>query len=568
MTKVIYNGRICLPGKKFCEALMLDKGRIIKTGSSRDLLEEAPGNAEKTDAGGALILPAFHDSHLHLMWIGRREGGIECAGAKSVTEVISRGRETIARLKPAPGSYIQGAGVNPDLFCEGEKRDLRREDVDKISTEYPILLSRHCGHTIYCNSLALKFAGLSESAPEVEGGTIEKDESGKPTGVLRENANVLVRKPMPAYTREDIKGFLRLAMKKAHSLGISSCGSYDSGGPDFENVLAAYKSLYDESREAGVPCLRVTMQCGVSAREDMLDAHLYRRIPSGAILWEDPYRGIFLKMGAIKLFADGTLGGHTAWMRQPYRDKAETCSPAETHSPAEGKPGPDMLRCGFPVLDQTALDRFVQKSAAGARQVLIHAIGDAGIDSSLKAFEKVTGPGKNPLRHGIIHCQITTPDLFERMARNGILALVQPIFLADDLPIIESRVGPRLASTSYAWNTLHKLGIPVSYSSDAPVSKPDPLLNIEWAVLRRDSENPSSASFYPNEKVDIHTAVDAYTSSSVFSNFADDTLGRLEPGRYADLVFLDRDIFTIPPEEIHKARVLRTMCAGETVYSV
>jgi len=545
MTKIIYNGKICLAGGKFCDALIIKNGRIYTCGNKQDLLLIAPKDAEKIDAGGALILPAFHDSHLHLIWAGRRESGIECSGAKSIEEVIQRGRELIAAVKPDGGTYIQGYGVNPDLFSEGEKRELRREDADRISTEYPVILSRHCGHIIYCNSAALKLAGLSDSAPYVEGGTAEKDKNGKPTGVFSENASALVRKAMPAYSMKDMKSFLLLAMKKAQSLGITSCGSYDTDGTDFEKTVEVYKESYDEFREAGLPGLRVSMQCGISGSEDILDAHLKR---GASCLWKDPDWGSFLKALSVKLFADGTLGGHTAWMRQPYRDKPESS--------------------GFPVLDQTLLEHHVQKAADGGMQALVHAIGDAGIDSVLKAFEKVTAPGSNPLRHGIIHCQITSPALLERMARNKILAVVQPVFLADDIHVLESRVGPELASTSYAWASMRRLGVPLSFSTDAPVSPMDPLLCIEWAVLRRNSEDPDSAIFCPGECMDIHSAVDAYTEGSVYTNFDDVTLGRIEPGRYADLVFLDRDLFTIPPEDIHRTRVIKTMCAGEVVYKI
>ncbi|MDR0312110.1 MAG: amidohydrolase [Treponema sp.] len=548
MSKVIYNGRIYLKRGSFCEALIIEDGRIVKTGSSA-LLEEAPLGAEKIDAEGALVLPAFYDSHLHLMWIGRRAGGIEGAGAKSIEEVISRGRDHISRLRPPSGTYIQGAGINPDLFSSGEKRDLTREDLDKISTEYPVILSRHCGHTIYCNSLALRMAGLSESAPEVKDGTIEKDENGRPTGIFREGgANALVRKPMPSPSLADMKGFLELGMKKAHSLGICACGSYDTGGPDFGKVIGVYTDIYEESKKRGMPVLRITMQCGISGNEENLDAFL-KRAPHQCVvpLWQDPRWGIFLSMGPLKLFADGTLGGQTAWMRQPYLDKPETR--------------------GFPVMDEHNFNRFIQKAAAGGKQIVVHAIGDAGIDATISAFEKITAPGNNPLRHGIIHCQVTSPDLLERMAKNKILGLVQPIFLADDMHIIESRVGPALASTSYAWGSIQKLGIPVSYGTDAPVSSLDPLLGIEWAVLRRDSENPASKAFYPNESVDVYSAVDAYTTASAFSSFNENCLGRIAPGFLADLVFINRDIFSIPPEEIHKAKVTRTLCAGETVYT-
>ena len=553
MAKVIYNGRIrCAQAGSskavFREAIIVDGGRIVKTGSSGDLLREVSGTgAEKIDAEGALVVPAFNDSHLHLMWVGRRAGGIECAGAASIEEVVRRGREHIARHRPPAGTYLQGYGVNPDTFAEGEKRDLRREDVDKISREHPVILGRHCGHTSYCNSPALELAGFGDKAPEVQGGAFEKDENGRPTGVVRENAKMLLRGSMPVHSREDMKGFIRLATQKAHSLGISACGSYDSNGPEFDDIVAAYREVCDESREAGAPALRVSMQCGISGREDMLDARL-KAGPSGTPLWEDPVWGKFLQIGAVKIFGDGTLGGQTAWMSEPYLDKPETR--------------------GYPLLDNAAFTRFVEKAAKGGMQVLVHAIGDACIDNVVCAYEKVLVDGKNPLRHGIIHCQFTTPDLLERIARGGILAMVQPIFLAEDIRVIESRVGARLASTSYAWGSMARLGIRASYSTDAPVGALNPLECMQWAMVRRDSENPGPwpGGFYPGERVDAETAFEAYTTASAFSAFAENSLGRIAPGYLADLAFLDRDIFAVPPEELHKARVLRTVCAGETVY--
>jgi predicted amidohydrolase YtcJ len=340
-----------------------------------------------------------------------------------------------------------------------------------------------------------------------------------------------------------MKGVLKLGMERALSLGITALGSNDSDGSDFDALRDIYREIYDEAWEARLPAPRMTMQCGINA--DLPG----RGIPTGTPLWEHPQWGALLKMGSAKLFADGTLGGQTAWMRRPYRDKPETR--------------------GFPVLEPEELHRLVRKAAGANLQVTIHAIGDAGVELSIAAFEGVTAPGHNPLRHGIIHCQITAPDLLERMARNGILALVQPGFLADDLYILESRVGPELAATSYAWGSMARLGIPVSYGTDAPVSSLNPLLGIEWAVLRQDPANNGypPGGFYPAERVDVYTALDAYTRGSAFAGFAEDSLGRIAPGYLADLVFLDRNIFAIPPEEIHQAKVLRTMMAGETVYS-
>ncbi|MDR1047368.1 MAG: amidohydrolase [Treponema sp.] len=537
---VIHNAKVRLAGGKFCQALLIGKGRILKTGSNEEI-PAAPGD-EKIDAAGALVLPAFHDSHLHLQWLGRREGMIEGAGALSVEEVLERGRNLIEKLKPAPGSYVQGAGVNPDLFT-GEKRDLNRDDLDRISTVHPVIISRHCGHTIYCNSLALHMAGLSERAPAVEGGTIEKDQNGRPTGILRENANAIVRAPIPPMTGPETADNFTRAMRRALSLGITALGSYDINGPDTDEVLGVLRELY---RGDG-PRIRLTMQCGISGREKFLDEFINRGLVTGKLLREDEAGGPLLRMGPLKLFIDGTLGGQTAWMRKPYHDKPETS--------------------GFAVLEKEPLEYFSRKAAGAGMQVIVHAIGDAGTEAVIDAFDKIIEGNRNPLRHGIVHCQITDRLLLERIARKNILAFVQPVFLADDWHILESRVGKETASGSYAWGTMKKLGIRASYGTDAPVSALDPLLNISWAVLRQDpyTGNPPGG-YYPAERVDLKSALDAYTVESAYSSFDEGCLGQIKEGFLADLCFLDRDIFTIPAEEIHKAKVIRTMMAGKTVW--
>jgi predicted amidohydrolase YtcJ len=537
---VIHNARVWLAQGTFCQALLVGNGRILKSGSNEEILKTT--GAEKIDAAGALVLPAFHDSHLHLQWLGRREGMLEGAGALSVEEVLERGRLLIERLKPAPGSYVQGAGVNPDLFT-GERRDLNRHDLDRISTVYPIVISRHCGHTIYCNSLALKMAGLSERAPAVEGGSIETDENGRPTGILRENANAIVRSSMPPVTRAEMADNFTRAMRRALSLGITALGSYDINGPDMDEVLGVLQELYCGDG----PKIRLTMQCGISGKEKFLDEFIGRGLVTGKALREDEAGGPLLRMGPLKLFIDGTLGGQTAWMRKPYRDKPETS--------------------GFAVLEKEKLEYFARKAAGAGMQVIVHSIGDAGTEAVIGVFEKLIGEKGNPLRHGIVHCQITDRPLLERIARKDILTFVQPVFLADDLHILESRVGKELASGSYAWGTMKKLGIRVSYGTDAPVSVLDPLLNISWAVLRQDPRtgNPPGG-YYPAERVDLKSALEAYTVEAAYSSFDEGCLGRIQEGFLADLCFLDRDIFTIPAEEIHKAKVIRTMMAGKTVW--
>jgi predicted amidohydrolase YtcJ len=190
------------------------------------------------------------------------------------------------------------------------------------------------------------------------------------------------------------------------------------------------------------------------------------------------------------------------------------------------------------------------------------------MEAAISALEAVTGPGSNPLRHGIVHCQVTRTPQLERMARNRLLALVQPVFLADDMYILESRVGPSLASSSYAWGSIGRLGIPVSYGTDAPVSDLNPLLGISWAVTRQDPQRDfhPPGGFYPLERVDLASALDAYTAAPAYAAFAEQELGRIESGYWADLCFIDRDLFSLPPTEIHLAQVIRTMIAGETLW--
>jgi predicted amidohydrolase YtcJ len=556
MTQIIYNALVYLSRNAFCEALQIDGDRITRTGSGEEILRSAPPGAQKIDAAGALVLPGFHDSHLHLHWLGSRARMIEGDGAKSAGEVIKRGRALVARIKRPAGTFIQGAGVNPDQFT-GEKRDLTRRDLDAISRDYPIVISRHCGHTIYCNSRALERSGLGEAGRTIEGGTIEVDKNGRPTGILRENAAALVRDIIPLPPDEEMRENFEWAMQKALSMGITAAGSYDTGGSDFDKVLRILRDIYSHNTRY----IRLTMQCGVSAREDLLDAAIKRGIKTGGILMKSPLGAPVLKMGPMKFFADGTLGGHTAWISHPYCDKPETS--------------------GFPVLPPEIMEHFILKTAAAGMQTAVHAIGDAGIASVVSAFEKAatrenttvfekagkeTPVPKNPLRNAVIHCQITDRALLERIARDRILTMVQPVFMADDMTILENRVGPDLAASSYAWGSMDRLGIRVSYGTDAPVSSLNPLQGISWAVNRRDCAVPDSRAYYPHEKAGVFSAVDAYTASSAYSSFDEENQGRIAPGFLADLVMLDRNIFSAETGEIHAARVLKTIVGGETVW--
>jgi predicted amidohydrolase YtcJ len=536
-SKAIINGKVYRGRNNFCQAVLITGDRISAAGTNEDILDAAPAGTERIDAQGCLLLPGFYDCHLHLNTIGRMARMIDAGGVRSPEELIERGRALIARLKPPVGSVIRGRGLNQELFT-GEKRYPTRYDLDKISQDHGVFISRVCGHVVICNSRMLEMAGLADSAPRIDGGQVDTDESGKPTGVLRENAATLVRRIFPPLPVEEWEGILEYAMEQAMANGLTSAASFDSTGPDFSVICAAYCRVYQRRG----PCLRVCLQCGILGEEQYLDEYIRRGLRSGDFLLE-PY----LKMGPIKLFADGSLGSHTAWLRKPYRDNPGTC--------------------GLAVAEAPVLGAQIRKAHEHRLQVAVHAIGDGGIDATISGFEGVIQGGRNELRHGIIHCQITDMSLLERMAKSGILALVQPIFLAQDQYIVESRVGPGLAAASYSWGTMERLGIRAAYGTDSPVESLNPLQCIACAVTRKDVYGDHRGEgFNPQEQVDVFTAVDNYTISSAYANFDEGRLGRIAPGYLADLVLLDRDIFTLPPEEISSAKALFTMVGGSVVY--
>ncbi|MDR1353553.1 MAG: amidohydrolase [Treponema sp.] len=553
MGKAIYNARVYIDRGCFAEAVLTDEDRIVAVGSVRDILDAAPAGTERIDAQGKLLLPGFQDSHIHFYHTGLKDRNLDGSGVKSVEELIQRGRELLERQNKLPGELIFGTGLDQEEFA-GNKDYPTRYDLDKISAVHPVIITRVCGHKLFCNSKALEMTGIAGAAPDIEGGETGRDGSGKPNGILGENAMALVKGIIPAPSPEELCREIGRAMDMAIQNGVTSAATFDVEDIDYDSVASAYQRLFREREN----CPRIILQCGLNGDAKQLDEYIRRGLFTGMPLGDSggpSATGQYLKIGPVKFFADGSLGSQTAWLRRPYHDK----------------PG----ACGLAVLENGELRALVKKAAENRFQVVIHAIGDGAIDAVLSAYEQVTSPAAassvpdgNPLRHGVVHCQITDSGLLERMKRNGILALVQPVFLCHDYRMIESRVGKELAATSYAWGAMEKMGIRNAYGTDSPVEDINPLLGIEWAVRRTgEGADLPPEGFYPGQRVDVYSAVDNYTAGTAWSNFDERYSGRIKPGYLADMVLLDRDIFTAPPEEIGKARVLFTMIGGKTAFT-
>ena len=535
---LLFNGKIYLEREKFAEAVLIEDGIILKTGTTADLEKEAGDSCEKIDCKGKTVVPGFNDSHLHLLSFGQGLSNVNITGCSSIEEMIERCKNFIAEHPERVKIALRSSGWNQDLF-EKEKRIPTRHDLDKISTEIPVILERICGHILTTNTKAIEMLGLDENSPQYPGGTFEKESSGYPNGVFTENACHFVKQLVPKASIEEYEVMLMEAMKYAAAHGVTSVHSNDIGivAEDKDVLFNMLHRVFND----GKALLRYHHQVCFNDLEKFKEY-----IEKGEYAKGKYPEDSWLTLGPLKLFKDGSLGARTALMSSDYKDA----------------PG---VRGEVWMSEETMLEYCRLADKAGM-QVVTHVIGDQAVRDTVKCYKSVFRDGKNPLRHELIHCQITDREILKEIAENEILVSYQPIFLDYDMHVVEDRCGKELASTSYAFNTMEKLGGHVSYGSDCPVEMCNPFPNIYSAVTRKDSKGWPENGFYPEECVDIYTAVDAYTAGSAYAQFMENKKGRIKAGYYADLVILDRDIFTVDPMEIRDIQAELTMVGGKIVY--
>ena len=530
--RLFYNGHF-YTGPGYAASVLWAQGGRIRALGGPELLAAAPPELPRTDLGGGWALPGFNDSHLHLLDVGRGLASVDLFGASGPADIAARCAAFVRAHAVPPGQAVYGNGWNQDLFA-GPHALPTRADLDAAVPDHPLLLDRVCGHIMLCNTAALRAAGITSQTPDPPGGGIDRGPGGEPNGLLRDNAVALVRPLLPAETPAACAGRWRAALAHAAAHGLTSVQTCDVRSRDWPTVLAALEEL--DAQDA-LP-LRLTLQCAMDTPEDL------------QALWDAGYRpgahGKRWKIGPLKLFLDGSLGARTAWLRGGYADT----------------PGTHGLCC-LPMAEALALAR---KADAAGMQVVAHAIGDGAMEEMLDIIETLNAPrgGANPLRHGVVHCQVTAPGQWDRLAALGAGALVQPIFLDYDHTIVTARCGAALAGTSYAFGDAVRRGLPVSYGTDAPVESLDPLRNLYAAVTRRPLSG--GAPWQPQQAVTRAQALFCYTQGSAWQEFAEAEKGRLAPGLLADFTVLDRDYFTVPEADIPRLRVQATVTGGQVVY--
>ncbi|WP_312810672.1 amidohydrolase [Sedimentibacter sp.] len=532
MITILKNAKIYVDKENFQESMLIDNGIIKEIGTNEYISKF--GADKEIDLNGKTVLPGLNDSHMHLLAAGEAMSLCSLTQCRSIDDIIETSKQFLTNNTNL--NIVVGRGWNQDNFAAGEKRILNRLDLDKISTDIPIILKRICEHVATVNSKALKMLGIDEST-FVDGGEIIIGSDGKPNGILTENAISLTDAIIPEKTDTDREKEFLKAAEYAVSVGLTSVQSNDVINGNHRDIFRILHNIYDNKKTK----LRYDTQFNFQ-NINYFNEYLETEFKTGT------YDGKFLSKGALKLFKDGSLGGRTALMLNDYHDK----------------PGIK----GVAALSDDQLEEMCYAAASRNTRVITHAIGDGAIESVIKAYEKTIDKcnKNNSLRHGIVHCQITNKNQLERIAELDISVMYQPIFLDCDVKIVEQRIGKELASSSYAFNTLNKLCAPISFGTDSPVEDCNPFPNIYCAVTRQGLDGTPTGGYLPAERLSVEDAIDIYTAGSAYNEFKESFKGRLYKGYAADLIVLNKDIFTIDHNDIKNIKVDLTMIDGEIVF--
>ena len=515
--------------RTWAEAVAIKGDRITYVGVTAGAAKWIGPETRVIDAAGKMLLPGFHDSHVHLVGGGVEMGECDINGLTKLEEIL-KAIEAFASQHPEK-VWIRGGGW-PLTLNGGNPR---KEILDKIVADRPVVIEAFDGHSTWVNSKALELAGITKETPDPPRGRIERDEmTGEPTGTLRESAIRLVTNKIPPYTAEDYTIGLRRGLKEANRVGITSVQE----AAIRDGHLAAYAAL-EKSGE-----LTVKAVGALQIEPDKMGTQVPQFVE-----WREKFRTSRFHPTAVKIFLDGVIESQTAALIEPYvgSDKRGWLN----IEPEVLKPlAADLDRLGF--------------------QIHIHAIGDRAIQSSFDAFEFARARnGSRDSRHHIAHIQLFDPQDISRFRHLGVVANFQPLWASADEYIVkmtEPVLGPRRSRWLYPIRSVANSGAVIAAGSDWSVSSINPLDAIQVAVTRRGLEEDPGPPWLPEEVVDLPLMLAAYTINGAYVNFQERETGSIEVGKAADLIVLSRNLFDVPKHEIHQTKVLLTLLDGKEVY--
>jgi len=525
MTTIYTNGKFYTfdPSHPIVETVVVQEGKIVDLGSHEEmLLQWGSPDAIVHDLEGKMATPGLIDSHLHLSSIATNLMNLDLTAITSRQELLqaiqSRAEQT------APDEWLQGRGWDENRFRDGGLPTI--EELDRITPHCPVFLSRVCGHVTLVNSKALEMAGYTEEMEIPAGGTVVLDpETGKPTGILLETASDIVHKHIPEPTYQQFKDLLRQAIQKALEYGLTSVHTEDLrtfGGLD--QTWQLYDELLNEEK--------LGLRCNLL----IYYPHVKRLVERGMYAG---YGNETLQIGAVKIFADGSFGGRTAYLSAPYTDD------------------PDNL--GSYIHDEQKLYELFKEAREAQLPIAVHTIGDQALEMVLDTLDQFPSVA---YRDRMIHTSLLRPDLLERLKSPSIVADIQPRFVVGDFPWVADRIGDERASQTYIWKNMLEAGIMCAGGSDAPVEPLEPLLGIHAAVTRR-APADSHEGYYSEQNLTVEEALRLFTYGGALATNEEALKGTISRGKYADMTVYSKNLLEIEPDDILTTDIEMTIIGGE-----
>jgi len=526
---IIVNARVWTvdPSDPEAEAVAVSGDRIAAVGPRADVDRLRGPKTRVIDGAGRVLLPGFNDSHIHLMTGGAQLDSVDLKDAATPAEFARRIGER-ARATNA-GEWVLGGNWDEQAWPGAPLPT--KAMVDSVTPDTPVFVNRYDEHMSLANTVALRLAGVSAKTPDPLGGLIVRDARGNPTGILKDAAQAYVYKVIPSPSREQRVRTLKRALGHMASLGVTSVQDM---GTDPDDV-----AIYGELAARGELTARI--------RVVPLEVGLAEALAAGPVRHQALP---FLRVSGAKGFADGSLGSTTAFFFEPYTD-----APSSRGLLADEMQPLDRMRSRLAAIDKAG------------EQLCIHAIGDRAISMVLDLFADVArANGLRDRRSRIEHSQHVAPADFDRYARLGVIASVQPYHAIDDGKWAEKRIGSARARTTYAFRSFLDHGVRLAFGSDWPVAPLDPVQGLYAAVTRATLDGKRPDGWVPEQKVTVAEAIEAYTAGPAFAEFQEASKGTITPGKLADLVLLSADPFTVPPGMLRELRADLTICGGRVVF--
>ena len=508
------------------EAFAVSKGHFVFVGTTRDAMLFKGPQTRVLDVHGATVYPGFIDAHAHMLGLGLALSSVDLVGAPSYEDVVSR---VVARARTVPaGQWITGNGWDQNRWPV--KEFPTNGALSRAVPDHPVVLDRVDGHALLANAAAMRAAGITSATPDPTGGRIIRDAGGNPTGVFVDNAQGLIQRALPELTPKQLSDAIHAAAVECNKWGLTEVQDMGSG----RQTIEAFESL---ARAGRLPIRSYNM-----VTDDQADLDYYfARGPRKAL-----YDGHVWVRG-VKLYADGALGSRGAALLAPYSD--------------------DSGNVGLLVSTEKHLEQRTIEALKHGFQVSTHAIGDRGNRNALDAYEAALDAVPTPdARLRVEHAQIISPEDIPRFAKLGVIPSMQASHQTSDMPWAERRLGPVRIKGAYAWRSLLNTGVIIPNGTDFPVEHVNPLITFHSAVTRQDAQNQPPGGWYPDQRMTRKEALRSMTIWPAFAGFQENELGSITPGKYADFTIVDRDIMTVPAEDILGAHVVATFLGGSAVY--